>query len=179
MKSETTVLLTALIIVVCGGVGTAQECQIGCQSKIDALKNEVAALDRALAQQVPYVEKFNLTPTQQDPSHSPSAEQVLPNYLNVLLVQVTLDHKQTAVLLPIPSAHPAPNPPSYTPNQASFSTGCRNSGNSSASAKVDVFLGLLRQDASGKDVFGVRVTVEGCNAASDQIPIQISVLSKP
>jgi hypothetical protein len=56
MKSETTVLLTALIIVVCGGVGTAQECQIGCQSKIDALKNEVAALDRALAQQVPYLE---------------------------------------------------------------------------------------------------------------------------
>jgi len=178
MKSETTVLLTALIIVVCCGVGTAQECQIGCQSKIDALKNEVAALDRALAQQVPYLEKFNLTPTQQDPSHSPSAEQVLPNYPNVLLVHVTSDHKQTAVLLPIPSAHPDPNPPSYTPNQAIFSTGCRNSGNSSASAKVDVFLGLLRQDASGKDVFGVRVTVDGCNAASGQIPIQISVLSK-
>jgi len=139
-------------------------------------KGEVAALDRAFAQQVPYLEKFSLTPTQQDPSHSPSAEQVLPNYLNVLLVHVTLDQKQTAVLLP--SAHPAPNPPSYPPNQAIFSSGCRNSGNSSASAKVDVFLGLLRQDASGKDVFGVRVTVEGCNAASSQIPIQISVLSK-
>jgi hypothetical protein len=178
MKSETTVLLTALIIVICCGVGTAQECQIGCQSKIDALKNEVAALDRALAQQVPYLEKFNLTPTQEDPSHSPSAEQVLPNYLNVLLVHVTLGHKQTAVLLPFPSAHPAPNPPSYTPNQAFFSPVCRNSGNSSVSAKVDVFLGLLRQDASGKDVFGVRVTVEGCSAASSQIPIQISVLSK-
>ena len=176
MKSESPVLLTVLIIVVCCGIGTAQECQIGCQSKIDALNDEVAALHRAFAQQVPYLEKFNLTPTQQDPSHSPSAEQVLPNYLNVLLVHVTLDRKQTAVLLP--STHPAPNPPSYTPNQVIFSAGCRNSGNSSASAKVDVFLGLLRQDASGKDVFGVRVTVEGCNSASGQIPIQISVLTK-
>jgi len=176
MKSESPILLTLLIIVFCCGIGRAQKCQIGCQSKIDALEGEVAALDRAFAQQVPYLEKVNLTPTQQDPSHSPSAEQVLPNYLNVLLVHVTLDQKQTAVLLP--SAHPAPNPPSYTPNQAIFSSGCRNSGNSSASAKVDVFLGLLRQDASGKDVFGVRVTVEGCNAASSQIPIQISVLSK-
>ena len=178
MKSESPILSTVLMIVVCCGIGTAQECQIGCQSKIDALQNEVAALDRALAQQVPYLEKFNLTPTQQDPSHSPSAEQVLPNYLNVLLVHVTLDHKQTAVLLPFPSAHPAPNPPSYAPNQAILSSGCRNSCNSPVSAKVDVFLGLLRQDASGKDVFGVRVTVEGCNAASGQIPIQISVLSK-
>ena len=176
MKSESPILLTVLIIVGCCGMGTAQECQIGCQSKIDALNDEVAALRRAFAQQVPYLEKFNLTPTQQDPSHSPSAEQVLPNYLNVLLVHVTLDHKQTAVLLP--SAHPAPNPPSYTPNQVIFSSGCRNSGNSSASAKVDVFLGLLRQDSSGKDVFGVRVTVEGCNSASGQIPIQISVLTK-
>jgi len=175
MKSESPILLTVLIIVVCCGISTAQECQIGCQSKIDALRDEVAALERAFAQQVPYLEKFNLIPTQRDPSHSPSAEQVLPNYLNVLLVHVTLDHKQTAVLLP--SAHPASNPPN-TPNQAMFSSGCRNSGNSSASAKVDVFLGLIRQDASGKDVFGVRVTVEGCNAASSQIPIQISVLSK-
>ena len=174
MKSY--VLLTVLIIVVFCGIGTAQECQIGCQSKIDALNDEVAALHRAFAQQVPYLEKFNLTPTQQDPSRNPFVEQVLPNYLNVLLVHVTLDHRQTAVLLP--SANPAPNPPSYTPNQAIFSSGCRNSGNNSASAKVDVFLGLLRQDASGKEVFGVRVTVEGCNTASGQIPIQISVLSK-
>ena len=176
MKSESPILPTLFIILFCCGIGRAQECQIGCQSKIDALEGEVAALDRAFAQQVPYLEKFNLTPTQQDPSHSPSAEQVLPNYLNVLLVHVTLDQKQIAVLLP--SAHPAPNPPSYAPNQAIFSSGCRNSGNSSASAKVDVFLGLLRQDASGKDVFGVRVTVEGCNGASSQMPIQISVLSK-
>jgi hypothetical protein len=172
MKSY--VLLTVLIIFVCCGIGTAQECQIGCESKIDTLKDEVAALDRALAQQVPYLEKFNLTPVQQDPSHSPFAEQALPNYPSVLLVHVTLDHKQTAVLLP--SANPAPNPPSYAPNQAIFSSGCRNSASSSASAKV--FLGLLRQDASGKDVFGVRVTVEGCNAGSGQIPIEISVLSK-
>ena len=175
MKSESRILLTVLIVV-CSGIGTAQECQIGCQSKIDALKNQVAALDRALAQQVPYLEKFNLTPTQQNPSHGLSAEQVLPNYLNVLLVHVTLDDKQTAVLLP--SANSAPSSPSSTPNQAIFSSGCHNSGNSSASAKVDVFLGLLRQDASGKNVFGVRVTVEGCNATSGQIPSQISVLSK-
>src|SRR5258708_37060855 len=145
MKSESPSLLPLLIIVFCCGIGRAQKCQIGCQSKIDALEGEVAALDRAFAQQVPYLEKVNLTPTQQDPSHSPSAEQVLPNYLNVLLVHVTLDHKHPAVLLP--SAHPAPNPPSYTPNQAMLSSGCRNSGNSSATANVAVFLPLLRQDA--------------------------------
>ena len=131
MKSY--VLLTVLIVICCG-IGTAQECQIGCQSKINTLKDEVAALNRALAQQVPYLENFNLTPAQQDPSRSPFAEQVLPNYLNVLLVQVTLDHKQTAVLLP--SANPAPNPPSYTPNQAIFSSGCRNSGTSEAGEPV-------------------------------------------
>jgi hypothetical protein len=94
MKSESPILLTLLIIVFCCGIGRAQKCQIGCQSKIDALEGEVAALDRAFAQQVPYLEKFNLTPTQQDPSHSPSAEQVLPNYLNVLLVHVTLDQNR-------------------------------------------------------------------------------------
>jgi hypothetical protein len=87
------------------GIGTAQQCQIGCQSKIDILKDQVAALDRTLAQQVPYLEKFNVTPTQQDASHNPFAgQQVLPNYPNVLLVHVTLDHKQTAVL------HPSVNP---------------------------------------------------------------------
>ena len=170
-------VLFTVMIVICCGIGTAQECQIGCQRKIDTLKDEVAALDRALAQQVPYLEKFNLTPAQQDPSRSPFAEQALPNYLNVLLVHVTLDHKQTAVLLP--SANPVPDAPSYTPNRAIFSSDCRNSGNSSTSARVDVFLGLLRQDASGKEIFGVRVTVEGCNAANGQIPIQISVLSRP
>jgi hypothetical protein len=63
MKSESPILLTVLIIVVCSGIGTAQECQIGCQSKIDALKDEVAALERAFALQVPYLEKFNLTPS--------------------------------------------------------------------------------------------------------------------
>src|ERR1700716_566343 len=114
------VLLTVLIIVVCCGIGTAQECQIGCQSKIDTLKDEVAAFDRAFAQQVPYLEKFNLTPVQQDPAHSPFAEQALPNYLNVLLVHLTLDHKQTAVLLP--SANLASNSPSYTPNQTILSS---------------------------------------------------------
>jgi hypothetical protein len=57
MKSESLILLTVLIIVVCCGIGTAQECQIGCQSKIDALNDEVSALHRALAQQVPYLER--------------------------------------------------------------------------------------------------------------------------
>src|SRR5260370_6721339 len=122
MKNESPILLTVLIIVVCCGIGTAQECQIGCQSKIDALKNEVAALDRALAQQVPYLEKFNLTPVQRDPSHSPFAEQALPNYLNVLLVHITLDDKPTAVL--VPSPNPAPNPPTYAPTQSLFSVAC-------------------------------------------------------
>ncbi len=38
MKSESPILLTLLIIVFCCGIGRAQKCQIGCQSKIAALE---------------------------------------------------------------------------------------------------------------------------------------------
>jgi len=169
-------LLIALMIAVVSGTGTAQQCPIGCQSKIDALRNEVAALERG-SNQVPYFQKFMLTPTQQDPSHSLSVERVLPNYLDVLLVHVTVDHKVTAVLLP--SATPAPSDATaHAPNQTILPSSCRNSDNVSEPAKLAVSLGVLRQDASGNNVFGIRVTVDGCNPATGRIPVEITVLSK-
>ena len=125
MKSS--LLSIVLTIVVVSGTGTAQPCPVGCQSKIDALRNEVAALEKG-SNQVPYLQKFMLTPTQQNLSHNLFAERVLPNYLDVLLVHVTMDHKVTAVLLP--SATPAPSDATtHTPNQAIFSSSCSNSGN--------------------------------------------------
>jgi hypothetical protein len=174
MKSS--LLPIVLTFAVVSGTGTAQQCPVGCQSKIDALRNEVAALEKG-SYQVPYLQKFMLTPTQQDPAHSLFVERVLPNYLDVLLVHVTMDHKVTAVLLP--SATPAPSDATTrAPNQAIFSSSCRISGNVSAPAKVAVSLGLLRQDASGNNVFGIRVTVDGCNPTTGQIPVEITVLSE-
>jgi len=165
-----------LMIMAVSGTATAQQCPIGCQSKIDALRNEVAALERG-SNQVPYFQKFILTPTQQDPSHNLLVERILPNYLDVLLVHITMDHKVTAVLLP--SATPLlADAPAQAPNQATFSSNCRTSGNASAPAQVAVSLGLLRQDAFGNDVFGIRVTVDGCNPTTGQIPVEVTVLSK-
>lgn len=136
----------------------------------------MAALEKGF-NQVPYLQKFMLTPTQQDPSHSLFVERVLPNYLDVLLARVTVDHKATAVLLP--SATPAPSDATtHAPNQAICSLSCRNSGDISAPAKVAVSLGLPRQDASGNNVFGIRVTVDGCNPTTGQILVEITVLSK-
>ena len=173
MKSS---LLSIMLTIVAAGTATAQQCPVGCQSKIDALRNEVAALERG-SNQVPYFQKFILTPTQQDPSHNLFVERILPNYLDVLLVHVTMDHKVTAVLLP--SATPLlADAPAQTPNRAIFQSNCRSSGNASAPAKIAVSLGLLRQDASGNDVFGIRVTVDGCNAITGQIPVEVTVLSK-
>src|SRR5207245_6392888 len=64
---------------------------------------------------------------------------------------------------------------SHTLNQANFSSTCRNSADSSASAKVGVFLGPLRQDASGKDPFGAQVTLESCNVAIGRIRVETTV----
>jgi hypothetical protein len=173
---KNSLLPAALTIALLSGLGTAQECPIGCQSKIDALRNEVAALERG-SNQVPYFQKFILTPTQQDPSHNLFVERMLPNYLDVLLVHITMDHKMTAVLLP--SATPlVADAPARAPNQAIFRSNCRNSGNASEPAKVAVSLGALRQDASGNDVFGIRVTVDGCSPTTGQIPVEVTVLSQ-
>ena len=173
---KNSLLPIALTLALLSSIGTAQQCPIGCQSKIDALRNEVAALERG-SNQVPYFQKFILTPTQQDPSHNLFVERILPNYLDLLLVHITMDHKVTAVLLP--SATPLlADAHAQGPNQATFSSNCRNSGNAPAPAKVAVSLGVLRQDASGNDVFGIRVTVDGCNPTTGQIPVEVTVLSK-
>jgi hypothetical protein len=174
MKSS--LLSVVLMIATVSGTGMAQQCPIGCQSKIDALRNEVAALERG-SNQVPYFQKFILTPTQQESSRNLLVERVLPNYLDVLLVHVAIDRKVTAVLLPSSTPLQA-DLPAPAPNQAIFSSACRVSGGVSAPAKVAVSLGLLRQDSSRNSVFGVRVTVDGCNPTSGQIPVEITVLSK-
>jgi len=41
-----------------------------------------------------------------------------------------------------------------------------------------VTLGLLRQEAAGKSVFGIRVAVDGCDPVSGQVPVEVTVLSK-
>jgi hypothetical protein len=171
------ILLTVLTVVVCYGIGQAQQCPIGCQTKIDALQNQVAALQKAIYQ-VPYLQKFILTTTPRNTSHSLFGEQELPNYMNVLLVHVTVDHTIVAVLLP--SATPTSNSSGQTPNQAMFVTSCRTTGNvlAPARANISVFLGRLRQEASGNDVYGIKVAVDGCSAATGQIPVEITVLSK-
>jgi hypothetical protein len=125
---------------------------------------------------VPYFQKFILTPAQQDPSNSLSVGWVLPNYLDVLLAHVTVDHKVTAVLLPGATAAPSGGT-TQAPYQVTFSSNCRNSGKAPASAKIAVPLGLLRQVASGSNVFGIRVTVEGCDPTTGQIPVEITLLS--
>ena len=79
---------------------------VGCESKIDGLRNEVGALEKE-SNQVPYSQKFILTPAQQDPSNSLSVEWGLPNYLDVPLAHLTVDHKVTAVLLPGATAAPS------------------------------------------------------------------------
>ena len=174
MKSS--LLPVVLMIAFVSGTCTAQQCPVGCESKIDALRNEVGALEKE-SNQVPYFQKFILTPAQQDPSNSLSVERVLPNYLDVLLAHVTVDHKVTAVLLPGATAAPS-GATTQAPNQVTFSSSCRNSGKASAAAKIAVSLGLLRQDASGNNVFGIRVTVEGCEPTTGQIPVEITVLSE-
>jgi hypothetical protein len=58
-------------------------------------------------------------------------------------------------------------------NRAILSSRCHNSSGASAPAKVNVFLGLLQQEASSKNVFGVRITTEGCNPTTGQIPVEV------
>ncbi|MFZ0946811.1 MAG: hypothetical protein WAN19_01655, partial [Candidatus Sulfotelmatobacter sp.] len=151
-------------------------CPVGCESKIDTLTNEVRAQERAL-NQVAYFQTFTLTPTQQDPSHGLWVERVLPNYADVLLVHVVVDHDNSAVLLPAPTQAQPPNS-GFVANRIVFSSNCRNLGKAPVLAKVNVTLGLLRQETAGKNAFGIRVAVDGCDPVSGQIPVEVTVLSK-
>jgi hypothetical protein len=169
------VLLALSIVVAYCGIGSAQRCPIGCESKIDALQNQAAAQEKAL-NEVPYIQKFTLTPSP-DAKHALSAERVLPDYVDVLLVHVSVDHKESAVVFPTAPIQPS-NPPTLGRNQAILASKCRDSGGTPAPAKINVFLGLLQQEAPGRKVFGVRITVEGCNPTAGQIPVEVAVLQK-
>jgi hypothetical protein len=122
---------------------------------------------------VPYFQKFILTPAQQDPSNSLSVEWG-SQITWMCFWHVTVDHKVTAVLLPGVTAAPSGGT-TQAPYRVTFSSNCRNSGK--VSAKMAVSLGLLRQVASGSNVFAIRVTVEGCDPTTGQIPVEITVLS--
>ena len=163
-------------LAICSGISAGQRCPVGCESKIDTLTNEVRAQESAL-NQVAYFQTFILTPTEQDPSHSLWVERVLPNYTDVLLVHVMVDHDNSAVLLPAPTQAQPPNS-GFAANRIVFSSNCHNPGKAPVLAKVDVTLGLLRQEVAGKNVFGIRVAVDGCDPVSGQIPVEVTVLSK-
>jgi len=163
-------------LAICSGISAGQRCPVGCESKIDTLTNEVRAQERAL-NQVAYFQTFTLTPTQQDRSHGLTVERVLPDYAEVLLVHVMVDHDNSAVLLPAPTQAQPPNS-GFTANRIVFSSNCRNPGKAPVLARVEVILGLLRQEAAGKNVFGISVAVDGCDPVSGQIPVEVTVLSK-
>jgi len=168
------VLAVSTVVAYCG-ICSAQRCPSGCESKIDALGNQVAAEEKAL-NEVPYVQQFTLTPSP-DPAHGMSSERELQDYADVLLVHVSVDHEESAVLFPTAQAQPSA-PQSFQLNQAMLSSKCRGSSGASTPAKVKVFVGLLRQDASGKNVFGVRIAIQGCSPTTGQIPVEVAVLRK-
>jgi len=168
------VLLVLSTVVAYCGIGSAQKCPIGCESKIDALQNQAAAQQKAL-NEVPYIQKFVLTPSP-DAGHALSAERELPDYVDVLLVHVSVDHKESAVVFPTAPIQPS-SPSTFGLNRVILSSKCRDSGGAPAPAKINVFLGLLQQEA-GRNVFGVRITVEGCNPTTGQIPVEVAVVQK-
>ena len=167
-------VLLALFTVACSGICSAQKCPVGCESKIDTLEDQVAAQARAI-DEVPYIQTFRLTPAPN--AHGLSSERELPGYADVLLVHVSVDHEESAVLFPTPQVTP-PGPQAFALNLANLSSKCQDSSAASALAKVKVLLGLLRQEASGKNVFGLRITVEGCTPTTGQIPVEVAVLQK-
>jgi hypothetical protein len=111
------VLMIAFVSGTCQGTAVPP---VGCESKIDGLRNEVGALEKE-SNRVPYFQKFILTPAQQDPSNSLSVEWVLPNYPDALLAHVTVDHKVTEVLLPGATAAPSGGT-TQAPYQVTFSS---------------------------------------------------------
>ena len=164
-------ILSALFSVAWCGICSAQKCPVGCESKIDTLEDQVAAEARAM-DEVPYLQTFSLTPSRD--AHGLSSERALPGYAHVLLVHVSVDHEESAVLFPTPQI-PTSTPLHFGLNRATLSSRCPDSSGASAPAKLNVFLGLLRQEASGRNVFGLRITVEGCTR---QIPVEVAVLQK-
>lgn len=162
------------VIAYCG-IGSAQKCPIACESRIDALQNQAAAQEKAL-NGVPYIQRFTLTPSP-DAAHSLSAERELPDYVDVLLVHVSVDHKESAIVFPTAPIQPS-TPSTFGLNRAILSSKCRDSSGASAPARVNVLLGLLPQNAAGKNVFGVGITVEGCTPTTGQIPVEVAVLLK-
>lgn len=96
-------VLLALFTVACGGICSAQKCPVGCESKIDTLEDQVAAQTRAI-DEVPYIQTFRLTPAPN--AHGLSSERELPGYADVLLVHVSVDHEESAVLFPTPHMTP-------------------------------------------------------------------------
>jgi hypothetical protein len=106
-----------------------------------------------------------------------SSDRELQDYVDVLLVHVSVDHEESAVLFPTAQAQPSA-PQSFQLNRATLSSKCRGSGGASTPAKINVFVGLLQQDASGKNVFGVRIAVQGCSPTTGQIPVEVAVLRK-
>jgi hypothetical protein len=171
------ILLTAITVVFYSRICEAQQCPVGCEMKIDALQNQVAAMQKAIYQ-VPYLQKFMLTPTPRDSSRSLFSEQEFPNYKGVLLVHLSVDHTMAGVL--VPSVATTSNSTGQPPIEAMFVAGCRSTGDVLAPgrANIRVFLGRLRQEASGKDVYGIRVTIDGCSPATGKIPVEVTVLSK-
>lgn len=158
-----------------GGICLAQKCPVGCTSKIDTLEDQVAAQARAI-DEVPYVQTFRLTPSP-DAARGLSSERELPGYADVLLVHVSVDHEESAVLFPTPQIPTSITPPVGL-NRATLSSRCRGSIGASATAKLNVFLGLLWQEVSGRNVFGLRITVEGCTPITGQLPVEVAVLQK-
>lgn len=169
------VLLVLSTVVAYCGICSGQRCPIGCESKLDALQNQAAAQEKAL-NQVPYIQKFTLMPS---PNAVPdlSSERELQDYADVLLVHVSVDHEQSAVLFPTAQITPS-TPPALEFNRAILSSKCRDSHGVPAPAKINVFLGLLHPATSSQNVFGVRITVEGCSRTTGQIPVEVAVLRK-
>jgi hypothetical protein len=169
------IVLALSTVAACCGICSAQRCPIGCESRIETLGNQMAAQEKAL-NEVPYVQKFTLTPSP-DPAHGMSSERELQDYVDVLLVHVSVDHEESAVLFPTAQAQPSA-PQSFQLNRAMLSSKCRGSGGASTPAKINVFVGLLQQDPSGKNVFGVRIAIQGCSPITGQIPVEVAVLRK-
>ena len=168
------IVLALSTVTAYAGICAAQKCPVGCQSKIDTLEDQVAAQARA-TDEVPYIKTFRLTPSPD--AHGLSSERELPGYADVLLVHVSVDHEESAVLFPTPQIPPS-TPRPLGLNRATLSSKCRDSSGASVPTKLNVFLGLLRQDASGQNVFGLKITVEGCTATTGQIPVEVAVLQK-
>lgn len=107
-------------------------CPIGCESKIDALQNQAAAQEKAL-NQVPYVQKFMLTPSP-DTAHGLSLQRELEDYVDILLVNVSVDHEESAILFPTAQIQSS-SPVTLGLNRAVLPSKCRDS--SSTEAKIE------------------------------------------